>query len=49
MRTKREIEKQIEKAQARLKIINRDVPVGQGEYRALKRYIHALEWVLGME
>ena len=49
MRTEKEIKKQLENAQAHLEKINQDVPVGHGEYRALKRYIQALEWVLGID
>lgn len=46
MKTKEEIEKQLEQAYEHLEQINKDTPIGKGEWRSLKRYTQALEWVL---
>ena len=49
MKTKEEIEKQLEKAYEHLERISQATSIGKGEWRAKKRYINALEWVLDQD
>jgi hypothetical protein len=46
MKTRKEIEKQLELAQTYLSKIEKEVPPGDCEWREQKAYINALQWVL---
>jgi len=49
MKSKAEIEKQLDDAHDELKRIEREEPIGCGSWRRQKGYIDALEWVLDKE
>jgi hypothetical protein len=49
MKTEKEIREHKDKCYKEMNRIYAETPMGSGQWRKMKRYIDALEWVLGEE